>query len=114
MVRAVDGSSPLQLPVFVTSHHQRVVLTEALSEVGATAQHGYVLFGVEVRLKGGKEPTVRLGSLGKTALGEALAHIIGQLPGCRFEVVGPHLVHIAPAGFQEDPLNPMNMRVKKL
>ncbi|HEV8524381.1 MAG TPA: hypothetical protein VGQ71_07760 [Terriglobales bacterium] len=90
-----------------------VPLSNALSEVGRYVDGGYVLFGIELLLDRGKEPTVDLKLQSGATLEEALRHVVQQLPEYRFQVVGPNLVNVFPRKWQTDPRNPLNLKVSR-
>jgi hypothetical protein len=65
---------------------QNVTVTKALGDVGAFVQHGYALFGVELRLTDGQEPRVSIDLPAGSTLGDALRQILKQLPGRRRDI----------------------------
>ncbi len=91
----------------------RIPLTEALSEVGVQVREGWVLFGVEVRLKEGKEPIVSLHLPPNSTLGEALEQMFREAPDYKYEVAGAHLINIYPEGAKTNPENVLNIRVQR-
>lgn len=97
------------LPVQVTK--EGIPLTRALSDLGIHVRNGYVLFGVEVHLIGGKEPTVNLRLEPGSNLGDSLLQIFNQLPAYRFQMVGEHLINVFPAAAKKDPHNVLNLLV---
>jgi hypothetical protein len=111
---AAGEADLLGLPLFpVPLVRQNVPLTQALSDVGAYVRNGYVLFGVELRLKDGKEPTVNVNLKPGSTLGDALRQILQQAPGYTFEVVSEHLINIYPVGANQDPGDLLNLRVPR-
>jgi len=90
---------------------QNVPVTRALGEVGVFVQHGYALFGVELRLTDGQEPRVSIDLPAGSTLGDALRQILKQLPGYDFEIVSAHLINMYPRGAKQDPGDLLNMRV---
>src|SRR5690348_11593103 len=68
---------PLRPPVENT---RQLPLTSALSNLGSRVQGGYVIFGVEVLLKMGKEPNLTISDKQGSDLGMALDDIMRQLP----------------------------------
>lgn len=88
-----------------------VPLTDALSFMGNWVRGGYVLFGVEVRLEGGKQPAVKLQVEPGARLGSILHALLLQLPRYQFEVVSEHLIDIYPVGAKGDPKDALNLRV---
>lgn len=88
-------------------------LTQALTEIGLHVSEGYVLFGVELQLKEGREPKVGLDPSTATNLGSALRNILHQLDNYSFEIVSDHLVNIFPAGAKRDVDDPLNTPVQK-
>ncbi|MFQ5664111.1 MAG: hypothetical protein ACE5HL_09780 [Terriglobia bacterium] len=104
----------MNLPIFpVRLVRENIALTEALAEVGVRVREGYVLFGIEVHLKEGKEPTVRLELEPGSTLGDALRQIFRQLPNYRFEIAGERLINIYPVGAKEDPDDILNVHVAR-
>jgi hypothetical protein len=90
---------------------QNVTVTKALGEIGAVVQHGYALFGAELRLNNGQEPTVNIDLPAGSTLGDALRQILKRLPGYDYEIVSAHLINIYPKGAKQDPGDLLNMRV---
>jgi hypothetical protein len=90
-----------------------IPLTHALAQLGWHAQGGYVLFGVEVRLIGGREPTVNLEAPAGITVGAALRQVLQQLPSYRTKVVSQHLINIYPAGAWADPVDALNLRINQ-
>jgi hypothetical protein len=88
-----------------------VVLSQALGIVGAYVQGGYVLFGVELRAKGGKEPLVNVNLPSGSRLADGLRQIMDQIPGYKYEVISPHLINIYPTGAKDDPADVLNTPV---
>ena len=86
-------------------------LTSALSNVGSRIRGRYVLFGVEVFLQQGKEPTVSLPPSEVRNLGSTLREILRQLSNYEMRVVSAHLVEILPKGVRDDPTDLINLRV---
>jgi hypothetical protein len=91
--------------------HQ-VPLTQALKWLGASVEHGYVLFGVELYGYEGKEPVVDLKIPPYTSAEEGLRRIFKQLPEYTFEVLSEHLVSVYPKGAMADPADPLNLKIK--
>ena len=73
---------------------QNVTVAKALGEIGAVVQHGYALFGMELRLSNGQEPTLSIDVPAGSTLGDALNQVLKQLPGYDYEIVSPHLIDI--------------------
>ena len=90
-----------------------VPLSYAVAKVTSQLRGGHVLFGIEVREVGGKEPTVDLSIAEGETLPEALRTILQQVPGYTVEVLSEHMVNIYPQGAKEDHKNPMNLRVEQ-
>jgi hypothetical protein len=90
-----------------------VPLTLALSRIGESLAQGYVVFGIEVHLEEGREPTVNLDVKPNTALGHALQDLFGQLPNYEFQVVGKHLINVHPVGAAHGELSMLNVRVSR-
>ena len=110
-VRGYD-ESPLNLSLSSAPiTRNNVVLSQALGIVGAYVQGGYVLFGVELRAKDGKEPLVVLNLSAGSRLADGLQQIMGQIPGYKYEVISPHLINIYPTGAKEDPVDVLNTPV---
>lgn len=92
---------------------EAVPLSTALEEVGIRIRNGYVLFGIEVQLEAGKEPTVDLDIPPDSTLGDALRQVFQQLPTYRYDVVGERLINVYPAGADKDPQNVLNTPVEQ-
>lgn len=92
---------------------EAICFTCALGEIGVRLQGGYVLFGVEMREKGGKEPTVDLNVAEGATLGEALLDVLRQMPGYKMQVISDHMIDIYPQGARDDPKDALNLHVKK-
>jgi hypothetical protein len=110
----VEHARLLDLPLFPTSLvRTNIPLSKALSEIGVKVRGGYVLFGIELLLRDGKEPNVNLNLEPGSTLGTALKQVFDQLPDCRFEVVSDHLVNVFPVGAKRDPKDPLNLRLTR-
>lgn len=107
----VEPSSLLYLRVSGPLVCSKIPLTQALSEVATGLEGGYVLFGIEVHLIDGKEPSVKLDVSAETTLGAVLEGVLRQLPGYKLEIVSHHLVNIYPAGAKSDPNDALNLRI---
>jgi len=103
--------SPLDLPLLPTGPRQSLPLQKALSALGQSPREGFVLFGLEERLRDGKEPTVDVHIGADATLGVALREVIAQLPPYEMEAVSDHLIDLRPKGAREDPDNILNLRV---
>jgi hypothetical protein len=101
---ARTGRTPIEI-------HQ-VPLTEALKWLGASVEHGYVLFGVELYGYEGKEPVVDLNIPPYTSAGEGLRRIFKQLSEYTFAVLTEHFVSVYPKGAMADPADPLNLKIK--
>jgi hypothetical protein len=104
--------SPLNLSLFpgpITSDN--LPLSQALGTVGAYVQGGYVLFGVELRTKDGKEPLVKVNLPSGSHLSDGLEQIMNQIPGYKYDVISPHMINIYPAGAKDDPADVLNIPV---
>jgi hypothetical protein len=102
-----------KLPLFPTPFEQRAIcFTCALGEIGWRAQGGYVLFGVEIREKEGKEPTVDLKVAEGATLPDALRDVMRQMPAYTLEVLSEHMIDIYPKGAKDDARDPLNLRVQ--
>jgi hypothetical protein len=111
---AAQEENPLNLKLFPVPLQRRdLPLSRALSEVGVRLQGGYVLFGVDVELIRGSEPTINLDVPPGLTLGEALKQILEQVPGYEFHVVSSHIVNVCPQGSREDTHNLLNLRVER-
>lgn len=92
---------------------QEIPLSEALRTLGISTERGYVSFGLEVYVTGGREPTldmdVQPGSTGE----EGLRQILAQLPLYDFRVLSPHFVEIFPLAAITDARDPLNMKVDR-
>jgi hypothetical protein len=86
-------------------------LTDALASIGSRVEGGYGLFGVEVRLKEGKEPEVTLPRESGSNLGTALREVLAQIPDCDMQVIAPRLIEVLPRGAKDDPNDPLNIQV---
>jgi hypothetical protein len=85
-----------------------VPLSKALDEIGVGVGGGYVLFGVEQRLRKHQPPLVSLDFSAGTTLGGALREVVRQAPDYQFRVVSSHLINVYPAGADQDPDNILN------
>lgn len=114
-VQAAAGEpDPLGLPLFpVPIVRQNVPLTSALADIGVFVRNGYALFGVELRLKDGKEPTVNVNLKPGSTLGDGVRQVLQQAPGYTFEIVSEHLINIYPVGANQDPGDLLNLRVPR-
>lgn len=99
---------PLRPPVENTL---QLPLTSALSNLGSRVQGGYVIFGVEVLLKMGKEPNLTISDKQGSDLGMALDDIMRQLPNYEMVIVSAHLIDILPRSARPDLMDPLNLRV---
>lgn len=90
---------------------EKIPLSDALGHLGGLVSGGYVLFGSEIILKDGKEPTVTLEIKPGADLGSALRGVLDQLDGYGMEVVSGHLVNIYPRRFRDDPADALSLRV---
>lgn len=107
-----QGDSLLKLPLLPPVEEIRnLPLTSALSNLGSRAKGGYVLFGVEVLLRQGKEPTVSLPRESVGDLGTALREILRQLPSYEMQVVSTHLIEILPRRARTGSRDLLNDRV---
>ncbi len=88
-------------------------LTSMLSNLGSRVRGGYVLFGVEVQLKGGTEPTVAMPTEPPGDLGTALQDVLRQLPGYEARVVSAHLINVSPGGTKSGQGGLLNMRIAR-
>lgn len=108
----VYDKSPLNLALFPAPiTRNNLALSQALGVVGTYVQGGYVLFGVELRAKDGKEPLVNLNLSAGSRLADGLEQIIDQIPEYKYEVISPHLINIYPTGAKEDPVDVLNAPV---
>lgn len=109
---AASNQQILNLPLrSVPIVHKDVPLSRALSLVGIEVSSGYVLFGIEVHLMNGREPSVNLNVPPGSTLGDALGLVLRQLPEYRFEVVPPHVITVYPLGATADPDDLLNLGV---
>ena len=90
-----------------------IPLTKALALVGLNTKGTYFLFGVEVILKEGKEPTVSLDLKEGSTVGTALDSIISQLPDYEYEVVDSHLINVFPQAAKRDLKDLLNIQVPR-
>ena len=107
-----DRDRLLELPLLppVEEIHS-LPLTSMLSNLGSRVEGGYVLFGVEILLKGGKEPTITLPRKPAGDLGTGLHEVLRQLPDYEMHVISAHLIEILPRGARIDPKDLLNLRV---
>jgi hypothetical protein len=89
----------------------KVILTEALSQIGSQIKNGFTSFGIVIE---GDEPEVDLYLPEETTLSTALQRIVSQLPGYTFEPVSAHLIDVYPKRVVLDAADPLNLRVAKL
>ena len=108
---AAEKDEPLNLPLVPAARKGGLLLTSALSDVGSRIKGGYVVFGVELNLKKGKEPIVALPRPDAADLGTALRDILRQLPNYEMRVVSKHFIEISPRGARTDPTNLLNLAV---
>lgn len=106
-----QGAGLLDLPLVESPAWKSIVLSNALGQLGSCVQEGYVLFGLEETLQGGKEPTVSFQVKPGMALGDSLREILAQLPPYDVEIVSDHLIDLRPAGAKQDPNNILNLRI---
>jgi hypothetical protein len=91
--------------------HNHAPLTRALGELGASIQHGFVLFGVELRSKDGQEPNVTLDLPPSSRLDDGLRQIMGQIPEYEYQIVSKHMINIYPVGAKNNPQDVLNITV---
>jgi len=103
----------LNNPISSWISFKSVPLSEALSTLGQHVEDGFVLFGLEVKLEDGKEPTVTLEGQPGMKLGDAITQVLKQLPDYEMEVVSDHLINLRPSGAKQNPENILNLRVGK-
>jgi len=107
-----EEGTPLRLPLIPPAEQVHgLPLTKVLSKVGSRVKGGYVLFGVEVALRGGKEPTISLSDKGGADLGTALREILSQIPDYEMHVISAHLIEILPRRARTDPKDLLNLRI---
>lgn len=91
-----------------------ISLSNALGQLGGCVEGGYVLFGLEEVIRGGKEPAVRTADLnikdGMTVRA-ALQQITHQHAPYEIKVVSSNLVNLFPKGATSDPNDLMNLLV---
>jgi hypothetical protein len=103
-----------KLALFPTPFEQHAVpFSKALEEIGTRTQSGYVLFGVEIREKEAREPTVDLEVPEGATLSDALRAVLRQMPGYTLEIVSDRMIDIYPQGAKDDPKDPLNLRVQR-
>jgi hypothetical protein len=111
---AADESALLKLPLFpVPIVRQHVPLTRALADIGVFARDGYVLFGVEVRVKDHEEPVVDVNLPPGSTLGDGMRQVLAQLPDYTFRVVSAHLINVLPQQADRDPNDLLNILVAR-
>lgn len=104
--------SLLKLPVSPLSDEiHGLPLTSALENLGARMVGGYVMFGIEVLLKDGKEPVIFLPHEPASNLGSDLHDVLRQLPGYEMRFVPPRLFEILPLGSKKVPQDLLDVRV---
>ena len=102
----------LNLPVGPAAQSQeKLPLSDSLGHLGGLLRGGYVLFGTEIILEDGKEPTVTLEIRPGDDLGSALRGILDQVGGYGMEVVSDHLINIFPRRYKVDLADALNLRV---
>jgi hypothetical protein len=107
-----NQASPLETPrLAVRLSAGRVPLTLALQQLGVSIRGGYVLFGLEVQVVNGKEPSVSLAMDPGCKVGDAILQILNQVPGYKLDVISEHLVNIYPAAAKDNPGDPLNMQI---
>ncbi len=112
---SVRESQLLSLPLFPSPLiRKQISLSKALAEIGVRVQGGYMLFGAEIDLIDGREPTVNLNVASENTLGEALRQIFSQVPRYRYEVVSEHLINVYPVGAKDDPNDVLNAKIEHL
>jgi hypothetical protein len=112
ILAAADESALLKLPLFpVPIVRQHVPLTRALPHIGVFVREGYVVFGVEVRVRDHKEPTVDVNLKPGSTLGDGMRQVFAQLPSYTFKVVSAHLINVFPQGADRDLDDLLNLRV---
>jgi hypothetical protein len=87
-----------------------VPLSKGLGQIGAMIREGYVLFGVEQRLKKHQPPKINLHLKPNSTLRDAFRQIFSQLREYRFYVVSEH---IYPTGARQDPDDVLNAHVAR-
>jgi hypothetical protein len=91
-----------------------VPLSSALGKLGSQVQGGYVLFGLELRLKNGREPSVKVDIPPGGNLQKALGIVFRDLPDYTYEPVSQHLVDVFPVGAKKDSSDLLNIPVPRL
>jgi len=108
------GKQIPRLPLSPTPFSQDAMrLTCALGEIGVHVQGGYMLFGVEMRERGGQEPVVNMKVPEGATLSDALRNVMSQMPTYTLEVVSDRMIDIYPKGAKNDARDPLNLRVGK-
>jgi hypothetical protein len=110
---ANDKVPLLETPISPSTSVKSAPLSEALSTLGQNMEGGFVLFGLEVRLNDGIEPTVTIEGRAGMKLGDAIDQVLNQLPDYEMEVVSDHLIDLRPLGARKDTQNLLNLRIAK-
>jgi hypothetical protein len=110
------AAPPLGLLLIQTDHPLKpgTGLPRALSDMGVLVRDGHVMFGIEVELRGDREPALRSPLRVGGTVGAALRQILARFPGYTFQVVSPHLINVHPVRAEKDPQNPLNTLVPRL
>jgi hypothetical protein len=92
---------------------KRVPLSRALTEVAVQVRGGYVLFGAEIWLADGVEPSVSINLPSGSRLGDALHQIFLGAPSYTFEVISKHLIDVYPVNAKHNPSDALNLQVAR-
>ena len=90
---------------------ERVPLSRALAEVAVQVRGGYVLFGAEIWLADGAEPSVSGNLPSGSRLSDALHQIFLEAPSYTFEVISRHLIDVYPVNAKHNPSDALNLQV---
>lgn len=91
-----------------------VPLSKALEMIGISADNALVLFGTEITVKQGKEPSITVHIPAGVTIREALDRIVLEAPEYTFAVVAAHLINFFPKNASYDTRNLMNMHLSRL
>jgi hypothetical protein len=92
---------------------RRIPLSRALRTVSIEVQKGYVSYGAEIYLAGGREPIVNLALQPDSTAQAVLSEIFKQLPEYRFRILSDHFVSIYPNAAISDPNDPLNLKIER-
>lgn len=91
----------------------KIPLSQALRTVSIEVQKGYLSYGAEIYLTGGREPIVNLALQPNSTAQAVLREIFDQLPEYRFRILSDHFVSIYPKAAITDPNDPLNLKIDR-